>query len=41
MLVKNMIMSEIEEEFEVEIKTDKTTMEAIAKTQIACKVKSM
>ena len=41
MLVKNTIMSEIEESFEVEVFTDPTTLAAIARTQIVCRLKSL
>ena len=40
MLPKNTIMSEIEESFDIDIFTDPTTLTAIAKTQIACRLQS-
>jgi len=40
MLAKNTLMSEIEESFEVEIFTDPTTLSAIARSQIACRLQS-
>jgi hypothetical protein len=38
MLVKNKIISEIEEDFKIEVNTDPATLQAIGRTEILCKL---